>query len=86
MAGRSDRLRCDTHSAVTATRCPFAVLQSSRRLAVGVYTEAVADADNGGLHSKDVGVVVRREAGQQAMLCQDEVEGRECDGGERYSI
>ena len=87
VAGRPARRRCDTHSAVTATRCPFAVLQNSRRLAVGVYTEAVAVADNEGLHSKDVDVdVVRREAGQQAMPYPDEVEGRECDGGERYSI
>lgn len=54
--------------------------------AVGVYTEVVAVADNEGRHSKDVDVVVRREAGQQAMPCPDEVEGRECDGGERYGI
>lgn len=86
MAGRPDRVRCDTHSAATATQCPFAVLQSSHRFAVGVYTEVVAVADNEGRHSKDVDVVVRREAGQQAMPCPDEVEGRECDGGERYGM
>lgn len=86
MADRPDRLHCDTHVAGTVARCPFAALRNNRRLAVVGYTEAVAVVGNWGLHSKDVVVVVHREAGQQANQCRDGVEGRECDGGERCSM
>jgi hypothetical protein len=89
VAGIPDRLHCDTHAAATVTRCPFAVLRNSHRLAAGGYTEAVAVADNSGRRSKDVVVVdyvVRREAGQQAKQCRDGDEGRECAAGEHCSI